>query len=892
MTPTIRTISLLLLVLAPTALGQGFKGAAPALLDARVGSNTRAGTDPAPTPTGDRQGKAEPHLARGAGDPDLLLATYTDVLANGSRISCAVSRDGGLAWTRTALPAFTGANGRVFRPTGNCVAGVGPQGDLYVASLGRYNDTGLGLVVVSRSQDGGANWLGASLAASASARAIVDRPWLAVNDFPGTPNPGRLLVAWADLTFDANGNTTGASLTSAYSDDRGATWSTPAALTPRGSTTEANQGAQIVVLPDGSAIALYTTLTANDVTPLPNGEATINQYRIDCRRSLDGGRTFAATATTAIPTVRAALTPEIVGGGFLISHAAAARQSGDLFASCLATVNGVARVLVAHSSDQGGSWQAATVATDNPAGTAIFNHGIAPSADGRTVAVVYLQRGAGAAGANAVELRGALSLDGGATWQPSLRLSDQAGDLRATVKAQPSNLPLLGDNLGVVPGGTADQPVVAVWCDTRAGYSELQSVRFVPAATGSFDAWRRANFSRTEQADPARSAAAADPDADGVPNLAEYAHATNPRVAESGSAFAFAAGPTTVAVGERVAPGRTDQSATWETSTDGTTWNAAPFDPATTVTAPFVVAIRVTRGRPTLLRNRYALGTASVTTSEVLVVGGDERLVNLATRGQVKTGASQLIVGFVIAEGTMNVLVRGVGPGLAAFGVAGAVLDPRLSVNTGSILVANNDNWGSASLTPAIAAVAARVGAFPLGDGSRDAAVLATLPPGSYTGLIAPATAAGAGVGLAEIYRTDETAGSARLANVATRGEVSGDADTLIAGFVISGTRPRRILIRAVGPTLAQYGLTGVLSDPLLTVFRGSERLAQNDDWQAARFPEAATAAAQTAGAFALAAHSLDSALVLTLPPGAYTAQVSGVAGSAGLALVEVYDAN
>lgn len=128
-----------------------------------------------------------------------------------------------------------------------------------------------------------------------------------------------------------------------------------------------------------------------------------------------------------------------------------------------------------------------------------------------------------------------------------------------------------------------------------------------------------------------------------------------------------------------------------------------------------------------------------------------------------------------------------------------------------------------------------------------------------------------------------------QLANLATRAQVGVDANVLIPGCVISGSSPRSVLIRAVGPGLAAFGVPGVLEDPVLTVFRGAETIASNDNWSEQTASDAVVRAAVQTGAFALAAGAKDSALVLTLDPGAYTFQVAGRNRTSGIALVEVY---
>ena len=128
-----------------------------------------------------------------------------------------------------------------------------------------------------------------------------------------------------------------------------------------------------------------------------------------------------------------------------------------------------------------------------------------------------------------------------------------------------------------------------------------------------------------------------------------------------------------------------------------------------------------------------------------------------------------------------------------------------------------------------------------------------------------------------------------QMVNLSTRAFVGTADGVLIPGLVLSGPTARRVLIRAVGPSLARFGVSGVLADPTLEVFQGSRTLATNDNWQEQADSAGVATAALTAGAFALTAGSRDSALVLTLAPGAYTFRVAGVGGTTGIALVEVY---
>ena len=125
--------------------------------------------------------------------------------------------------------------------------------------------------------------------------------------------------------------------------------------------------------------------------------------------------------------------------------------------------------------------------------------------------------------------------------------------------------------------------------------------------------------------------------------------------------------------------------------------------------------------------------------------------------------------------------------------------------------------------------------------------------------------------------------------NLSTRAFVGTADGVLIPGLVIGGTTAKRVLVRAVGPTLTSFGVTGVLADPTLEVFSGMTMVASNDNWSDPAASSLVAIAAANAGAFALPAGSKDSALVLTLAPGAYTFRVAGAGGTTGVALVEVY---
>ncbi len=256
------------------------------------------------------------------------------------------------------------------------------------------------------------------------------------------------------------------------------------------------------------------------------------------------------------------------------------------------------------------------------------------------------------------------------------------------------------------------------------------------------------------------------------------------------------------------------------------------------------------------------------------------RLANISTRGQVGTGADNIFGGFVIAGGLKTVLVRAIGPGLAAFGVPGTLADPTLTIfDSRNAAVATNDNWSAAD-----AASFTQVGAFPLPANSKDAVIVATLQPGAYTAQVS-GTAAATGVAILEVY---DLGGAGQLVNIATRLSVGTGANAAVAGFVVApGAGTRKLLVRGVGPALAAFGLGGTLPDPQLTILdaAGGEVAVATANGGAS----ALTAAAGQAGAFVTTA--TDTAVIVNVAPGSYTAQLAGFSGTtSGVALIEVYD--
>jgi uncharacterized delta-60 repeat protein len=303
-----------------------------------------------------------------------------------------------------------------------------------------------------------------------------------------------------------------------------------------------------------------------------------------------------------------------------------------------------------------------------------------------------------------------------------------------------------------------------------------------------------------------------------------------------------------------------------------------------------------------------ALGSVTSTAASVSVATSPNgaHLSNISARAYVAPGqnaADILIAGFVTAGNqSKQVLLRGVGPTLASFNVAGYLANPELLLFAGPTLSTTVSSWD-----PSLAATMSSVGAFALTAGSKDAAVVKNLNPGSYTAQIT-STNLDPGIALAEVYDADpddvfaESPGN-RIINLSARAYVGTGADILIGGFVISGESSETVLIRAVGPTLSTFNVAGALAKPVLTVYDSATParvIATNSGWQTAPLSgdsgvsagvQPATATVMSSvSAFSLPADSADSAMILTLPPGSYTAQVTGANSTTGIALVEIYE--
>jgi len=250
-------------------------------------------------------------------------------------------------------------------------------------------------------------------------------------------------------------------------------------------------------------------------------------------------------------------------------------------------------------------------------------------------------------------------------------------------------------------------------------------------------------------------------------------------------------------------------------------------------------------------------------------------ITNISARASVQTGEGVTIAGFVVTgTDSKTVVVRGLGPTLTQHGVSGALADPflRLFDGSGNVLWSNND-WKD-SQQAAIQAT----GLQPPND--LESAILRTLAPGNYTAILSGRNGT-TGIGLVEVYDV-ATGALAELTSVSTRGFVGTDQNVMIAGFITSGGNTQ-VVVRGLGPTLTQAGVSGVLADPVITLVDGNGMVVKtNDNWKNTQ-----QVAIQATGL--APPNDLESAMVVTVAAGNYTAILSGEGGGTGIGLVEVY---
>jgi hypothetical protein len=292
-------------------------------------------------------------------------------------------------------------------------------------------------------------------------------------------------------------------------------------------------------------------------------------------------------------------------------------------------------------------------------------------------------------------------------------------------------------------------------------------------------------------------------------------------------------------------------------------------------------------GAPHILPEFEGLGTVEA--------GPISTLGNISTRAFVQTGDNVVIGGFIIqgAE-AKRVIIRALGPELTQYGVPNALANPTLELHDGTgALIASNNNCvatiiGGVITSDQVAAI--RASGYAPGD-PRESAMIVNLPPGNYTAIVR-GVANTTGMALAEVYDLSPAPNSL-LGNISTRSFVQTGDNVMIGGVIVQGTQPRRVIVRAIGPELTQYGVPNPLADPTLELHDSTGNLiASNNNWQHTIIGGIITSDQvrdiQNTGY--APGDPRESAIVANLPPGNYTAIVRGVNNSTGVALVEVYD--
>ncbi|PWU08476.1 MAG: hypothetical protein C5B50_29485 [Verrucomicrobia bacterium] len=477
-------------------------------LDPRVGLNLQLGPDPSSLPSNQRA-QAEPHIVRDPLNPDTLVATFQEgrYTSDGGAIDCgySVTHDGGLSWTRALIPLLTQVAGGPYYRATDPVAGIDLSGNIYLNTLGALDSLfDFGSVVISRSTNGGVTFdAPVEIFRQTSSSLSPDKNWMAINTFSGTPFAGRIVVTWTMFTAASP-------IARSYSDDGGRTWSGYSYATP---SSYSCQGSQPLFMRDGTLAIPYWNFASSFAG---GGEA------IEIVTSTNGGATFSSPRLVAAATEYDA--PNMRQGSFLPS-AATDRTNGVLGVVYQTTYQGSPRVMFTRSSDKGVTWTAPKPVSDNP-GTPLFNPALSFSPDGQTVTVIFYDERVHPAQNALVDIFMAQSFDGGATWQPNLRLTTVSSDV--TLAPLTSSGYMLGDYQAVAPPNSPNLPAVPVWIDTRTGNPDPFITRVGIAPQITFAGWRAARFNTAQIANPAIGGPGADPDNDGVVNALEYAFGLNP----------------------------------------------------------------------------------------------------------------------------------------------------------------------------------------------------------------------------------------------------------------------------------------------------------------------------------------------------------------------------
>ncbi|MFL6583850.1 MAG: sialidase family protein [Chthoniobacterales bacterium] len=733
--------------------------AAGVALDPRVGANIRLGDDPATLPSNQRA-QAEPFIMRSRTNLDLVVATFQEGrFTDGGAIDCgySTSTDGGLTWSRALLPGVTQAvGGPYFRAT-DPVVGIDLNNNVFI-NMDAATDSAFnhGDVIVSRSTDGGATFQPPTVAyTSSSQNFFADKNWMTVNTFTGGPAPaGRVLV-----TFTLFTNFTSASspspLIATYSDDGGATWTPAQFITP---TTSRMQGSQPLFLANGKVAVVYWNFTQANI---PNGSEGPEVIVSD-----DGGATFGGPHF--VGHVNEWFEPSIRSGSFLPS-ATTDRTTSNIYVvvqANLGTVAPIPKILFTKSTDSGTTWLPFSVISDNPNGSGVFNPAIVASPDGQTLTVAFYDRRNNPGSTTLVDMYEAQSFDGGATWQPNIRLSSVSSNVTLAPNTGTAQQPgyMLGDYLGVAEPTNRNVPAIPVWVDTRTGNPDPFVTRIGIAPQFDFTSWQAARLSLAQIQAPQGSLKQLNistrvPVSTGENALIGGFIVTG---ADAKKVLLRGLGPSLTATGVtgtlqdpvlelHDASGNVIvQNDNWQDS-QASEIQQTGIPPSDSRESAIVRTVNPGNYTAVLRGQGNTTGVGLVEVYD-LTQTANSQLGNISTRGSVQTDGNVMIGGFIVGGGTnpsgtgsARIVIRALGPSLTGQGVAGALQDPTLELhdNNGTAIFFD-DNWKDTQQSDIQA-----TGLAPADD--RESALVALIPPGNYTAVVRGKNN-GTGVGLVEVY--------------------------------------------------------------------------------------------------------------------------------------------
>lgn len=496
-----------------------------------VGQNVRLGDDPAALPSGDGKNQAEPHAIRSITDPDLVLATFqegrfSDGGAYGN--GYAISEDGGLSWRRALNPRLTLIEGGIYHRATDPVGGIDRDGILYLNSLVAMDPNfGQGRLVIQRSEDRGLSWtdpitIFTGAAPGPTSSLFPDKNWMVVDDYEGSPHPGRIVVTWTNFRTRVEGGNTLSDylIISSYSDDLGQSWSDFAYVTPsRGITIEELrfQGSRPVFLPGGGLAVVYHNFITS---------------ALEVRYSADGGASYPFDAVPLHNSYLLYDAPNMRDGSFLPS-VEVARDTGDIFIAYMARptfIDQRAKIFFIRSnlSNPGTSpasqpdwnFSAPLAVSGSTPDWIVSTPTITVSADGQRVAIYYYDNRNGTGINDSGDFYCVQSEDGGTSWTSPFRLTEEVFPLaRATLTSRGY---MIGDYFGFAPPLSPDQAGVAVWVDTRDGTADPWSARVASTDLPVSESWLQAQLPYAIHSTLQDDWALADPDGNGLPLGMEY----------------------------------------------------------------------------------------------------------------------------------------------------------------------------------------------------------------------------------------------------------------------------------------------------------------------------------------------------------------------------------